>query len=319
VIRLRWRHAGFSVLCEILASRISPPPALKDIGGPVAHWLSQQLAEVERLADRWPEKSLQATVIQGGALLATIDLVPTSDLETWDAAITGRTRVRRRRGPDLMALLDSARLEVAIAGRVETDELVIDDVGRHAFVDGADCGLTRTEWALLRALLHASGDAVRREQLRKLGPHGREISDRALTRHMSQIRAKLGRRRDRLETVRGLGYRLDSGPGPADVVVGPLRINPGARRAWCDGDPLRLSPGEFHVLLTLARASDLERFHTAEQLRGPTATTVSSVKVRIANLRQKMGARRGMIRTRRGSGYCLDPQGSDDFPPGRPT
>jgi DNA-binding response OmpR family regulator len=99
-----------------------------------------------------------------------------------------------------------------------------------------------------------------------------------------------------------------------------LRINAAARRVWCDGDRLGLTPSEFHALLTMARSPG--EVQSTDRLRGPGARTADSAKaakVTIATLRRKLGERRGMIRTTRGSGYCLDPQGSDDGPPRCPT
>jgi DNA-binding response OmpR family regulator len=40
---------------------------------------------------------------------------------------------------------------------------------------------------------------------------------------------------------------------PADVSVGPLRVEPGARRAFLDGEELTLSRKEFDLLVELVR------------------------------------------------------------------
>ena len=69
--------------------------------------------------------------------------------------------------------------------------------------------LTAREWALLEALALRSGRIVLKAELERL-VHGFdvEITSNALEVHVSSLRKKLGR--DVIDTVRGLGYRLDA-------------------------------------------------------------------------------------------------------------
>ena len=84
------------------------------------------------------------------------------------------------------------------------------DVERgRAEVAGEPLDLTATELRILAMLLGRAGKVVRRRELieRLWGPEAPQ-SDRAIDAHVKSIRRKLGRARDLLETVRGVGYRF---------------------------------------------------------------------------------------------------------------
>ncbi len=95
---------------------------------------------------------------------------------------------------------------------------------------------------------------------------------------------------------------------PAPVTVGAVRVDPGARRVWVEGDELHLTPTEFDLLVTLAAAPG--QVLTRERLladvwgwdggAGATRTVDSHVKA----LRTKIGADR--VRTVHGVGYALE-------------
>ena len=86
------------------------------------------------------------------------------------------------------------------------------DLGRfRVSVDGVTMPLTNTEVALLVALVRRGGAVATREYLLyevwEL-PSGEE--SRTLDSHMRRLREKLGPAGDRVQTVRGTGYRLVS-------------------------------------------------------------------------------------------------------------
>ena len=83
------------------------------------------------------------------------------------------------------------------------------DLGaRTAFADGRRADLTAREWAVLEALVLRAGRIVPKSDLEKL-VHGfdSEVASNALEVHVSALRRKLGR--ELIETVRGMGYRID--------------------------------------------------------------------------------------------------------------
>ena len=89
----------------------------------------------------------------------------------------------------------------------------IDLAARAAYSQGERADLTAREWSVLEALVLRAGRIVAKADLEKL-VHGfdSEIASNALEVHVSALRRKLGR--DLIETVRGLGYRIDERQAP---------------------------------------------------------------------------------------------------------
>jgi two-component system, OmpR family, response regulator len=87
----------------------------------------------------------------------------------------------------------------------------VDLAARAVYTQGERVELTAREWAVLEALVLRAGRIVPKADLEKL-VHGfdSEVASNALEVHVSALRRKLGR--DLIETVRGLGYRIDEGP-----------------------------------------------------------------------------------------------------------
>ncbi len=88
--------------------------------------------------------------------------------------------------------------------------LISIDKDRHIVkVEGEIAALTLTEFRLLVALASARGRVLARNQLID---HARGVNavvtDRTIDVHLVSLRKKLGKARDYLHTVRGIGYRL---------------------------------------------------------------------------------------------------------------
>ncbi len=97
----------------------------------------------------------------------------------------------------------------------------------------------------------------------------------------------------------------------AEVVVANLRIHPGARTAALGDQPLVLTPVEFELLLSLARAKGRvkTRDHLLEEIRDRDYEVFDrSIDVHISALRKKLGddpKTPHFIRTVRAAGYML--------------
>jgi DNA-binding response OmpR family regulator len=97
----------------------------------------------------------------------------------------------------------------------------------------------------------------------------------------------------------------------AELVVGPLRMNPESRTAAMHDQPLTLTPVEFELLLSLVRARG--RVKTREQLMDEIRDRNyevfdRSIDVHISALRKKLGddpKQPRFIRTVRAAGYML--------------
>jgi len=103
---------------------------------------------------------------------------------------------------------------ITAGGRVLKAGPIRMDLGSYqATLDGAEVGLTPTEFRLLQALLERRGRTMsRRQLLEKAWDVDQGASERIQTRtvdmHVRRLRAKLGETGDWIETIRGFGYRL---------------------------------------------------------------------------------------------------------------
>ena len=117
--------------------------------------------------------------------------------------------------PEELVARVGARLRrpaLARGGPVRAGPLSVDLEARRVEVDGAPVDLTRAEFDLLAALARRPGAAVSRDWLLEhvLDPD-RSATVRTLDVHFSRIRRKLGGAADRIATVWGVGYRLETG------------------------------------------------------------------------------------------------------------
>jgi two-component system OmpR family response regulator len=96
------------------------------------------------------------------------------------------------------------------ATSLQFGDVQVDLAARAALLQGLRVDLTAREWAVLEALVRRSGRIVPRADLERLvmGSEG-EVLSNALEVHVSALRRKLGRHL--IETIRGLGYRIDRG------------------------------------------------------------------------------------------------------------
>jgi len=116
----------------------------------------------------------------------------------WPEELIARVRTRLRR-PSLQ------RQGVLSAG-----DLDVDVEGRSVAAGGKLIDLTRVEFDLLAALARRPGSAIDRGWLvdNVLDPE-REGTERTLDVHVSRLRKKLGTRAMMVQTVWGVGYRLN--------------------------------------------------------------------------------------------------------------
>ena len=76
-------------------------------------------------------------------------------------------------------------------------------------VDGLAVDLTPREFALLECLLRHPGQVMSRDQLLdQAWPYGVAVTLNAVDAYVHYLRDKLGAAGGRIETVRGVGYRM---------------------------------------------------------------------------------------------------------------
>ena len=117
--------------------------------------------------------------------------------------------------------------------------------------------------------------------------------------------------RELVARVKAALRRLRDGVGPAEGTIlsfSHLRIDPGQRKVWVDGDPVDLTPIEFDLLKALAehRGRVLSREQLLQQVWGYDFYGEERVvDVHIGHIRQKLGDERFVV-TVRGVGYRFE-------------
>jgi len=92
---------------------------------------------------------------------------------------------------------------------LQVDGIEIDRSGFEARMDGKRLDLTTIEFKLLSLLLERRGRVQSRETLlHDVWGYQNTIDTRTVDTHVRRLREKLGNRSERLETVRGEGYRF---------------------------------------------------------------------------------------------------------------
>jgi two-component system response regulator MprA len=93
--------------------------------------------------------------------------------------------------------------------RLSAGPITLDEAARSVTVDGQAVELSPREFSLLETLLRHRGQALSRDQLLdQAWPFGVAVTPNAVDAYVHYLRSKLGHAGARIETVRGLGYRL---------------------------------------------------------------------------------------------------------------
>ena len=126
------------------------------------------------------------------------------------AEVEGRLRLVSERGnapiTGASATVDSERTE---DGQIRSGDLVVDTNGYTASLHGRPIDLAYKEFELLRLFLSHPGTAFSRDQL-MADVWGTDYcgETRTVDMHIRTLRQKLGAYGEKIETVRGVGYRL---------------------------------------------------------------------------------------------------------------
>jgi two-component system phosphate regulon response regulator PhoB len=107
------------------------------------------------------------------------------------------------------AVLRRTREGADDSGPLRKGALAIDPVRHSVELDGAELTLTVTEFRLLERLVRHAGMVQTREVLlEKVWGYAYEGYARTVDTHIRRLRQKLGPLQDKIETVRGVGYRF---------------------------------------------------------------------------------------------------------------
>ena len=117
--------------------------------------------------------------------------------------------------------------------------------------------------------------------------------------------------RELVARVKAALRRLRNGAGPAEAITlafRHVRLDPGRRQVWVDGEPVELTTTEFDLLKTLSEHHGmvLSREQLLQQVWGYDFYGEERVvDVHIGHIRQKLGSG-GLIGTVRGVGYRFE-------------
>jgi two-component system phosphate regulon response regulator PhoB len=115
----------------------------------------------------------------------------------------------------VQALLKRLRSGSAVGKTLESGSIILDKTTLAATLDGKRLDLTTTEFKLLTAFINNHARTLSRDLLLKdVWGYASGADTRTVDTHIRRLREKLGDHADRLETVRGEGYRLN--PPPAN-------------------------------------------------------------------------------------------------------
>ena len=96
-------------------------------------------------------------------------------------------------------------------GQLRFGALRVDAGSHRAWVDDVEVILTATEFRLLTTLAKRVGRVQTRGQLlQDVWDAPPDLNTRTVDTHMKRLREKLGTAGDRIETIRGVGYRLNA-------------------------------------------------------------------------------------------------------------
>lgn len=87
-------------------------------------------------------------------------------------------------------------------------DLHVDLIAHRVTLKGAEVALTLTEFKILVELMRQAGQVLTRDRLRERALGNLNVTDRTIDVHMASLRKKLEDMGDKIETVRGVGYRL---------------------------------------------------------------------------------------------------------------
>jgi two-component system phosphate regulon response regulator PhoB len=108
----------------------------------------------------------------------------------------------------IKVLLRRAATPEPVADVIEVAGIRVDKRSHRVTIAGEEIGLTPTEFRLLETLLRQPGRAFTRHDLMETAMNDAIVLERTIDVHIKSLRRKLGDAGERIETVRGVGYRF---------------------------------------------------------------------------------------------------------------
>ncbi len=111
---------------------------------------------------------------------------------------------------ELVARVKAITRRNAKENLIELEGIKIDDLAHEVYIDGKLITLTPKEYDLLKYLIENKNIALSRENLlSNIWGYDFYGDDRTVDTHIKTLRAHLGKYRDLIKTVRGMGYKIE--------------------------------------------------------------------------------------------------------------
>ena len=108
-----------------------------------------------------------------------------------------------------------ARIKAVIRRDKETNALVlngiqVNELSRTVFIDDEEIDLTQTQFELLALFIKNPNIVFTRERIiESIWDYTYEAEDRTIDAHIKLLRNKIGKYKDNIKTVRGVGYKFE--------------------------------------------------------------------------------------------------------------
>jgi len=106
-----------------------------------------------------------------------------------------------------------ARIKVVCKRNNETinfDAIKINELSRTVYIDGEEVELTQTQFDILSLFIKNINIVFSREKIiESIWGYNYEADDRTIDAHIKLLRSKLGKYKDYIKTVRGVGYKFE--------------------------------------------------------------------------------------------------------------
>lgn len=111
---------------------------------------------------------------------------------------------------ELMARIKAVTKRNDKEGHIKVGNIELDSKSYQVFIDGKDVDVTHTQFELLSLFLTNQNIALSRDKIiESIWGYDYEADDRTIDAHIKLLRAKLGKYRNSIKTIRKVGYKFN--------------------------------------------------------------------------------------------------------------
>ena len=111
---------------------------------------------------------------------------------------------------ELMARIKAVTKRTDKEGRIKVGNIELDNKSYQVFINGENIDVTHTQFELLSLFLTNHNIALSRDKIiESIWGYDYEADDRTIDAHIKLLRAKLGKYRNSIKTIRKVGYKFN--------------------------------------------------------------------------------------------------------------